>query len=125
MTVLIAVFLKGAVDLSGFNKISHFANETRKAMEEKKYKKASRLWGTTENIVLQVSNNVDFYNVLKRIPTESERNEQQEEADELDLIMNGKVKTKLNFTETFEERDLDVFMALFEDFMLPVTHLGK
>lgn len=47
--------------------IEEGANLTRKLVQEGRYAEATEEWGNTEMRIMQVSDGVDFYNVLKKI----------------------------------------------------------
>ena len=55
------------VDTAGFNKIQHAAQMTQKAVEAGNWQSATTMWSYTEGVISQVTNNVDFYNILTKI----------------------------------------------------------
>lgn len=57
----------GMVDKDGYTKIMKAANDTKKALDQGQFNEATSLWGYTEGVVLQVTDGVDFYNVMTKI----------------------------------------------------------
>lgn len=58
------VVLQGFVDTKGYNIIDGFAQATKAALDNGDYEFATDLWGLTETYILDVTHNIDFYNVL-------------------------------------------------------------
>ncbi|RDD47920.1 Retinoid-inducible serine carboxypeptidase [Trichoplax sp. H2] len=52
------------VDTEGAAQIQSYANNIRTALSNKKYAKATNLWSQMENVVENLTNNVNFYNIL-------------------------------------------------------------
>lgn len=57
----------GAVDIDGFNKIDAIARKTKKALDAGQFVQATNLWSQTEGVVMDVTDGIDFYNVLTKI----------------------------------------------------------
>lgn len=57
----------GAVDNDGYNQIMSVANRTRDAVNQGSWTQATNLWSSTEGVVMQVTDGIDFYNVLTKI----------------------------------------------------------
>lgn len=91
-----------------------YANLTQQAVDQKQWRQATNLWGQTENVVLQVTAGIDFYNILNRGGSEARaarakqnlgRVESMEalaarhlevyHADPLSQFMNGPIRQKL------------------------------
>lgn len=62
-------FNKGAVDQEGYEAVMASARLTQDALDAGEYELATSLWGTTEYVILNVAHNIDFYNILKEIPS--------------------------------------------------------
>lgn len=45
------------------------ARLTQQALDAENYELATSLWGTTEYVIMDVAHSVDFYNILKEIPS--------------------------------------------------------
>lgn len=52
------------VDTEGYNRIVQSAETTRMAVESEKWAQATDLWARTEQVILDATDNVDFYNIL-------------------------------------------------------------
>lgn len=46
-----------------------YAIATQKAVEAGEYESATSLWSLTEYVVMSEAHNIDFYNILKEIPS--------------------------------------------------------
>lgn len=55
------------VDTAGYNTISKAAQKTKEAVLSGKWYTATYLWNYTENIILKITNNIDFYNILTKM----------------------------------------------------------
>lgn len=60
--------LQNVVDKEGQDYIQAGADDTKQLLDAGRFEEATDGWGDTEYRVLQVSGNVDFYNILKKIP---------------------------------------------------------
>lgn len=60
-------FSQGAVDQQGRDRIQAWAVDTKRAVDEGKFLEAQFGFSETARIVLDVTNNIDFYNVLRKI----------------------------------------------------------
>lgn len=55
------------VDTAGYEKINEAAVKTKNAVDTKQWATATRLWSYTEAVINQVTNNIDFYNILTKM----------------------------------------------------------
>ncbi|KAG8227938.1 hypothetical protein J437_LFUL008750, partial [Ladona fulva] len=131
----------GMVDQNGYDAIDSSAQSTKQAVESGNWESATDMWGSTENEVLYVTNGVDFYNILTKIPgrymkkpilktTDDykkflfERHVKSKANDYLDNLMNGQIRDKLGVIPNdvyWGGQSGQVFSALYGDFMKPVT----
>ena len=124
------------VDTDGFNSIEKAAAETKQAVDNEEWSRATQLWAYTEYTLLMATGNIDFYNILYKkslrsmrssldlallLPAESPRDERD---SLLDALMNSKVKNTLGLNVTWGNQSDKVFSILSGDFMKPVTHTG-
>lgn len=52
------------VDTEGYKQIMKYANKTKIAVEKEEWKLATQLWSATESVILNMTGNIDFYNIL-------------------------------------------------------------
>lgn len=62
-------FLKGAVDQEGYERVMASARLTEAALNAGNYELATSLWSSTEYVIMTVAHDIDFYNILKEIPS--------------------------------------------------------
>ena len=55
------------IDNNGFKMIDSLAQETKNAVDKGQWTEATYLWSATESIVVEATNNIDFYNVLNKV----------------------------------------------------------
>ncbi|GJQ74020.1 hypothetical protein Trydic_g18944 [Trypoxylus dichotomus] len=119
----------GAVDQAGHDAIAAAALKTKQLFDQGQYSQSTSQWGTTENVIWQYGYYVDFYNILKPIPSRTRTRQRaenepiakpDEEDDKLDEIM-PKVKEALGLTVTWGAQSNSVFNTLRTDFMKNVT----
>ncbi|XP_052128744.1 retinoid-inducible serine carboxypeptidase-like isoform X3 [Frankliniella occidentalis] len=60
----------GMVDQRGFGKLDAVAQLTQRAVERGRFFEALQLWGRAESVTLEVTDGVDFYNIMSRITKE-------------------------------------------------------
>ncbi|KAK5649242.1 hypothetical protein RI129_000271 [Pyrocoelia pectoralis] len=127
----------GAIDQQGYDAVDAGAKRTQKYLEEGKYQEATNSWGATEGIIMNVAENVDFYNILKKIKSNCRKAqggrslimkpgipECVDEVDyKIDLLMNGKIKEALKLNVTWGSQSGIVFNTLGVDFMKPVVDI--
>ncbi|XP_066592767.1 probable cytochrome P450 305a1 [Prorops nasuta] len=132
----------GMVDSAGFRRIDKSAKLTKAAVERGNWESATSLWGTTENVILTVTENIDFYNILTKVSSygrqfatlleNSTYNGEKATAlrllpridtADLERLMNSQVKRSLNLTVPHTVQSGIVFRYLYEDFMKPVVHV--
>lgn len=122
------------IDTQGFKTIQEAALLTKKAVDAKLWHEATKYWSYTENVILQVTENIDFYNILEETRPKSLRRylpgvatvDIQAKNDYLlDNLMNTKVKTALGLEKNWSMQSSNVFQTLSGDFMKPVTNIGK
>ncbi|XP_014475075.1 PREDICTED: retinoid-inducible serine carboxypeptidase-like [Dinoponera quadriceps] len=129
----------GMIDTKGFKRIDESAKETEIKVKTGQWKMATQYWGHTENVILDETYNIDFYNILtkmRRSRLNSLRAQDvlsfdgalyrhfvgpQFESLSLDELMNGAVKKALGLQVTHGIQSGSVFEYLREDFMKPVT----
>ena len=123
----------GMVDTAGFNKIQHAAQMTQKAVEAGNWQTATTMWSYAEGVIAEVTQNVDFYNILTKIKSyslagriaskPSIHNEKsvgtQSDDEQLAYLMNGPVKKALGLSVNHNEQANKVFNMLRVDFMKP------
>lgn len=54
------------IDTQGFEQIDDVAKMTKAKIEAGEWKRATTYWAYTQNIVLETTYNIDFYNILER-----------------------------------------------------------
>lgn len=136
----------GLLDENGYNAVKSAADKTQQAVDAGQWSKATNWWSFTESVIMQNSDNVDFYNILApHYSTLSRRTKQNVrdgkcpadlvsgyktnvdayQADPLDTLMNGYVKTYLGIPNgvTWGAQSGDVFSYQSGDFMKPVIDI--
>eukprot|EP01121_Diplochlamys_sp_Union-15-3_P012629 TRINITY_DN380_c0_g1_i3.p1 TRINITY_DN380_c0_g1~~TRINITY_DN380_c0_g1_i3.p1 ORF type:complete len:365 (-),score=56.13 TRINITY_DN380_c0_g1_i3:339-1433(-) len=124
------------VDEIGYNKIMASAQACDQAVQAQNWMEATNLWGNVEDVVEQVTFNIDFYNIQTPRNVSQYRPKSytlQQRAlmhlkkyglgDALDDLMNGPIKKKLGIIPsnvTWGGQAADVFQYLSVDFMQPV-----
>ncbi|KZC04812.1 Retinoid-inducible serine carboxypeptidase [Dufourea novaeangliae] len=123
----------GMVDTAGYKEIDKWAQMTKKSVNARNWETATTLWGYTESVILKVTNNIDFYNILtKMVPGKysskalSSANTLAKETSirsqdiSLRSLMNGPVKQALKLPVNHGDQSNNVFDKLQGDFMKPV-----
>lgn len=59
------------VDTDGYEKINKAALRTKEAVDSKRWANATKLWSYTEGVIGEVTNNIDFYNILTKMEPDS------------------------------------------------------
>ncbi|XP_014230834.1 retinoid-inducible serine carboxypeptidase-like [Trichogramma pretiosum] len=128
----------GMVDTSGYFDIQRAANRTRDAVKTNQWSLATNLWAYTENVIMRVTRNIDFYNILTKVRTsqamrvfrdneESAKSLVREtvlrDGEGLNMLMNTKVKDTLKLPSIWGAQSDKVFNSLYADFMKPVTQV--
>ncbi|XP_051168677.1 retinoid-inducible serine carboxypeptidase-like [Leptopilina boulardi] len=108
----------GMVDTEGYQQIMKSANKTKVAVEKEEWKLAFDLWMDTEQEIINVTKSISFNNILDK----SSVNESTFSND-LEELMNSKVKEALKLNSTFNNQFSEVFTTLSEDFMKPTTDI--
>ncbi|XP_076623312.1 retinoid-inducible serine carboxypeptidase [Colletes latitarsis] len=126
----------GMVDTAGYNRIDKAAQLTQKAVLAGNWSIATILWSQTENVIYEVTNSIDFYNILTKMRRTQARyspvdklllksslNEGYAMSDDaaLDRLMNGPVKQALKLPVNHGRNSNNVFNNLRGDFMKPVV----
>lgn len=62
---------QGAVDQNGYEQVHAAALKTKEVFDAGQYAQATSEWSKTEYVIMRVAHNIDFYNVLKKIPSYS------------------------------------------------------
>jgi len=131
------LYATSMIDDDGFDKINQAALATKKAVENGQWERATSLWGRTEQVIMQVADGVDFYNILKkeRLPLYYSNNKEWKALEvlydneisqvysyTLGVLMNGPVKTALRIpsARSFGKQSRQVFSMNSGDFMKPV-----
>lgn len=134
------------IDENSYAKIHKEALECKRLVDSGQYVSATRQWDYTERVILQNTNNINFYNVFMDDPYSAFYNARQPVpevfADHpylaslyerhvttprgpfLQSVMNGYLKTKLNipFHVYWGSQSGSVFNAMSGDFMKPVIN---
>ncbi|KYM75660.1 Retinoid-inducible serine carboxypeptidase [Atta colombica] len=127
----------GMVDTEGFKKVDAAAQKVKNNVELGNWRSATQEWSNTEMVILEKTDNIDFYNILTKQPPLRFFNYQKffknksvmylnlnaGEAFSLENLMNGPVKKALGIKFVHGSQSSDVFEYLAEDFMKPVTHI--
>ncbi|XP_046739172.1 retinoid-inducible serine carboxypeptidase-like [Diprion similis] len=121
----------GMVDTIGYEKIKAAAKKTQDAVDDGRWSDATSEWGITEYVIINVANNIDFYNILYKVAPSSRSSAREfamdkallrdERDDQLDELMNGVVKEALGLNVTWGAQSNTIFSALYADFMKPAT----
>lgn len=105
------------------------ALRTQDSVNAGNWVQATQDWSHTEYVIWDVAHNIDFYNILKKIPSSFHKISLSEvRLDEdaiLDNLMNGPVKEALGLDVVWGESSGLVFNTLAGDFMKPVIDIGK
>ncbi|CAK9803362.1 Retinoid-inducible serine carboxypeptidase [Anthophora plagiata] len=128
----------GMVDTDGFKKIEKAAMMTKNAVDLEQWRIATQAWSYTEGVISEVTNNIDFYNILTKVEPNyrqyslverlsSERTFAQMYATysdaSLNELMNGPVKTALKLPVGHGIQSGMVSSKLQLDFMKPVINI--
>nr|XP_053645516.1 retinoid-inducible serine carboxypeptidase-like isoform X1 [Cherax quadricarinatus] len=135
------LYATSLIDSAGLTKVNNKAQEVSDAVKAGKLGPATELWGETENLIENVTNGVNFYNILKEPCRANSSNaiashtshifasKNQEHlynanvgqfSAVLDALMNGPIKEKLKVIPqnvTWGGQSQLVFKALAADFM--------
>ncbi|XP_043286962.1 retinoid-inducible serine carboxypeptidase-like [Venturia canescens] len=127
----------GMVDAQGYEKIEASAQLTKEAVENEQWTAATRLWSGTEGVIMRVTGNIDFYNILYKMSWSTFKSSSQpfkpilpsgasREVDTdalLDALMNNEVKSALGIAKdvVWGSQSNSVFSYLGADFMKPAT----
>jgi serine carboxypeptidase 1 len=131
------------IDANEQQKIEANAEAIRTALRNGQYVSATNLWSDTETLVEELTDGINFYNVLQRDTQQSKKTSifynsltpdlrQNERAvkkmgqfyqDDLYTLMNGPIKQKLHIPSNvvWGGQSSQVFTELEGDFMLPVV----
>ncbi|PBC32839.1 Retinoid-inducible serine carboxypeptidase [Apis cerana cerana] len=126
----------GMVDTEGYKKIDDMAQKTKNAIETKSWKTATMLWMNAEAVVAEVTDNIDFYNILTKMEASGTRSFMERIRSKsflreyatfnevsLNRLMNGPVKEALQLSVDHGVQSDMVFTKLQEDFMKPVVNI--
>eukprot|EP00029_Vermamoeba_vermiformis_P011734 TRINITY_DN6535_c0_g1_i1.p1 TRINITY_DN6535_c0_g1~~TRINITY_DN6535_c0_g1_i1.p1 ORF type:complete len:430 (-),score=129.79 TRINITY_DN6535_c0_g1_i1:26-1315(-) len=125
------LYTMGEVDGNGLAQINAAAAATQKLVDQQQWAAATNQWGNTEQILEDVSMNVNFYNILDRTGDNmkkrglrpfSEMFLARFQEDPLTQLMNGPLKQKLGIPDnvTWAMESDTVFNYLSVDFMQSV-----
>lgn len=59
------------MDQAGHDAVAAAALKTKQLFDQGQYAASTSQWGTTEYVIMDKTANVDFYNILKLIPSRS------------------------------------------------------
>ncbi|XP_037796066.1 retinoid-inducible serine carboxypeptidase-like isoform X1 [Penaeus monodon] len=129
------------VDSIGLKKVNSKAQEVANAVKAEKMGDATKLWSETEDVVENVTNGVNFYNILNHDKDDARSNHISHQREHtftsphvemlykrhveavsgaLDKLMNGPIRNKLKVIPknvTWGGQSAQVFEALSDDFM--------
>ncbi|XP_028162281.1 retinoid-inducible serine carboxypeptidase-like isoform X2 [Ostrinia furnacalis] len=131
----------GLVDQEGYEEIQAHAREAERLFNEGLYFQSTAQWASTQGAVFRRTTNVDFYNILTKMPSQPDTRSAYEIAREMMIhdnshmadtkqevvnlyqLMNNEVKQALNIPDhvTWGSLSNAVFNTLRTDFMKPVT----
>ncbi|KAK0096787.1 hypothetical protein PV326_004422 [Microctonus aethiopoides] len=115
------LFNTGMVDTIGFEKVQYAAQITKKAVEQKDWIMANKLFKETCMTIIDVTENNYFYNILKRINIHGFQYYQQH-MDQSNFMKN-EVQQALSLNVTWGLQMQEVYDALGGDIMKPVTNI--
>ncbi|XP_016841474.1 retinoid-inducible serine carboxypeptidase [Nasonia vitripennis] len=107
----------GFVDNNGYRIVDEIAKKLEAAGEAGDWNEVIHFTQKIENLIVNITNNMDWYNILKKVETASVNS-----TDELVGLMNDKVKKALSLENRWGVQSLYVFLSLLEDNMKPVIH---
>lgn len=135
----------GFVDTKGYREIQAAAIATEHILNQNKFEEATWQWGRTENVIVEQTLGIDFYNVLfkqdfistqsrlamfakdmKQATLESALRLATEDRDQmLEDLMRGPVAEKLQLPpeSVFNSMGGSVFQSMAGDFMKPALHV--
>lgn len=135
------LYATSLIDETGLNSINDVVKEVKTAIDNRSYRNATILWAKMQNLIESLTNNVNWYNILKNegpVNLSTTENLPKNHAlysmyqhhvgylsdDTLNKLMNGKIKKTLHIIPqnvTWGGQSADVFIALADDFMKSVT----
>jgi len=124
----------GVVDQRGYDQIMTGANKVQNNINNNQWLMATNNWGSLEGTVMQVSDNVDFYNILYKTRAGLKRTKEspletlyrnhvtRDDTADVDALMDGPVRAALGVSSSisFGGQSGQVFNNLAVDFMKPV-----
>ncbi|XP_031840488.1 retinoid-inducible serine carboxypeptidase [Nomia melanderi] len=127
------LYQTGMVDKNGLSEIDRAARATQDAVRTGKWRAATNLWSYTEGVIVKVTHNINFYNILTKTNYMYGKNwflsnpmlKRDDGVSVYDAsltnLMNGPVKRALNLSVNHGVQSNTVFSKLQEDFMKPVV----
>lgn len=140
----------GYVDIDGYTRIDASTQKTKAECNAGRWTQCTNLWSATEYVVWDETDGVDFYDIISPIPKATKDEvtakfksgyyynhmielTQLSWSGDADIdrgkvlndLMNGPVRQALSMNRTWYSSSNTVFNALSEDFMKPVTDIGK
>lgn len=129
------------LDEQGLNKVQESAKEVQDAVNSGQYDRATELWGETESVVEEFTDNVNFYNILTKDPSKSAAKHEKHQSnnylvrlfqhhtlrrqtDGLYELMNGPIRKLLKIIPDdviWGSQAQKVFSEMAGDFMKPVV----
>lgn len=131
------LYTNSLVDQAGFKSINDSVQKIQESIDKDMWTQATDQWGATQTIVELVTNGVNFYNILEWGQEEksslfagksdlSRHMLARLHQDDLDALMNGKIKEKLGIIPDkvkWGGQSDEVFATQSEDFMKPVVDI--
>ncbi|XP_002737769.1 retinoid-inducible serine carboxypeptidase-like [Saccoglossus kowalevskii] len=134
------LYATSLVDIKGMSAVNGVANKCQHAIEKGDWKNATELWSDAESTIEELTDNVNFYNILQHNADEQNVVEKKfledkyldylyrrhvgyMDNDALSNLMNGKIKDQLGIPKnvTWGGQSGEVFSTQAEDFMKPVV----
>lgn len=124
------------VNYDCFESVKNSANTVKNNVDSKKWTQAHINFLNTIKVIRKCTNGIDFFNILeKTTPLRHSRSQYRSGSRELlkpsdfdqklTTLMNGQVKKALGLNQRFYISNHKIKTQLSEDYMKPVTDVGK
>lgn len=103
------------IDSNGYENIDKSARATRDAVNNGNWLIATSLWGATENVILKVTDNIDFYNILTKLSPSFVRSQNHGEKSSIHIDRGNRISSILyisTHTHTHNDFIYDFLMIL-------------
>ncbi|KAL4237914.1 Retinoid-inducible serine carboxypeptidase [Mactra antiquata] len=131
------LYVNSLVDVTGYLKVNDSVTMVADSITKGQWREATDLWGASQTVVVENTNGVNFYNILKWGQGESSSLFKEKDnvsyrmlaplyQDDLAQLMNGQIRDKLGIIPknvTWGGQSNEVFATQAEDFMKPVTDI--